>query len=204
MRRAARAGVIALLFASCSSAPTRTTWSNPDANLTELTGKKVAVIVTDLSHDVRLGVEEVITGELEKTGANAVPASRFMTNDSTLESVKQQLHTAGFDAVFLVRVADRESKMAKTTALYMPQDAYGNFWSSQKKWGPTETPELQTQTNVSVETVVYSVTSDQMVWSALTVITNPSDVRRYATDLVDFATAEMKAAHTRKPAAQRR
>ena len=198
MKAFVRAAALAFLSVACASAPTRTTWSNPDANLTELTGKKVAVIVTDLSDDVRRGVEEVITGELEKAGANAVPASQFLAKDTTLEMAKQELHTAGYDAVFLVRVVDRKSVTAQTTALYMPQDAYGNFWSSQKKWGPTETPELQSKTRVSVETVVYSVTSDQTVWSALTMITNPSDVRRYATDLVDFAVAEMKAARNRK------
>jgi hypothetical protein len=51
---------------------------------------------------------------------------------------------------------------------------------------------LQTDTLVSVETLIFSLPEDRLVWVATSRTTNPSDVRNSVRELSDVAARELR------------
>ena len=71
--------------------------------------------------------------------------------------------------------------------------AAGSDWNH--GWSTVYTPGyLTTDTVVSVETLVYSVEQDTLLWAGRSETTNPKDIRKFVKDLVDTAGKEMRKA----------
>jgi hypothetical protein len=51
---------------------------------------------------------------------------------------------------------------------------------------------LRTDTVVMVETLIYSVTDDKLLWAGRSKTTNPSNVREFIQELSDGAVKEME------------
>jgi hypothetical protein len=72
--------------------------------------------------------------------------------------------------------------------------AYPTFWGYWNySWSAVYTPGyLQTDTIVSLETLIYSIDRDMLLWAAQSETTNPKDVRKFAKDLVSAAGKEIR------------
>lgn len=183
---------LALLLGGCASTSFKTTWRNPDAGPVEITGKKVVVVATNMPKSVRYGVEEAVSKELAKAGAEAIPSFQILAPESTKDEAKEKLAREGFDAAWVIRITDKEQEVYSTPGVYAPSGMYGSYWGWGGGWGMAYAPEVRTDTNVFVETLVYSVKHDQLAWSGLSVTTNPQDIQYSAAELARVAMGEMK------------
>lgn len=183
----------ATLLSGCATTSFKSTWKNPQATSpVEITGKKVVVVATNMPRSVRLGVEEAVSAELNKLGAQAVSSFQLLDEETTKEAAKQKLETEGYDAAWVIRVTDKEQEVYSTPGMYAPYGAYGSYWGWGGGWGMAYAPEVRTNTNIFVETLVYSVKHDQLAWSGLSVTTNPSNIEAFSQELTNIAVAEMK------------
>jgi hypothetical protein len=66
---------------------------------------------------------------------------------------------------------------------------YGYGWGG--AWGATE---IRTNTIVSVETLVYSLKQNKLVWAGQSKTTNPSNVDSFIRELARTAAREMRKA----------
>jgi hypothetical protein len=71
-----------------------------------------------------------------------------------------------------------------------PYRGFGPYWGY--GWGTVYEPGyLQSDTLVSVETLVYSLANDKLLWASTSRTTNPQDLDRLVNEVADVTAKEM-------------
>jgi len=88
---------------------------------------------------------------------------------------------------------DKEVRSTNTGMYYgvgapYPGGFYGYGWG----WGMYTAPEIRTDTLVYVETLVYDVAGDRLIWAGRSETTNPSKIDKFVGELFDQAVKEMQ------------
>ena len=183
---------VLLMVVGCAATSYQSTWKAPDATAVDVTGKKVLVVASNVTTAARRSVETAVAGELNKIGAVASPSFDVLPSGTTVEAAKAKLEVEGYDAAFVVRLTNREQELSSTPGMYAPAGMYGSYWGWGGGAGYYAAPEIRTDIKVYIETLVYSVKRDALVWSGMSVTTNPGNVDKSAAELTRVAIAEMK------------
>ena len=101
-----------------------------------------------------------------------------------------------------MRVVGKDKELNYTPGMAVPvgywgRPVYGSMWGGYwgRGWGLAYSPGyLTTDTVVSVETLVYSVNQDKLLWAGMSETTNPKKVNDFVRELARGAGAEMKKA----------
>src|SRR5262249_20688282 len=117
-----------LLLAGCATTSFQSTYKAPDAPTVEITGKKVVVVASNVPTSLKQGVENAVSNELNKLGAQATPATQEFAGISSNDAAKAKLAQDGFDAAWVVRLSNREKELSSTPGMYAPYGAYGSYW----------------------------------------------------------------------------
>jgi hypothetical protein len=76
--------------------------------------------------------------------------------------------------------------------------SYGPYWGGYYGygWGGAWStgPDIRTDTIISVETLVYSLKQNKLIWAGESKTTNPSNVDNFVRELATSAAKEMKKA----------
>ena len=193
MRNTAAIALLALTLTGCASTSFKSVWKDPAAGPVEITGKKVVTVLVSDRRAARLGAEDAFARYLNSLGARATPSFQVLAPEATKEEAKAKLEADGFDAAVVMRVTDKEKEIYSTPGMYAPY-AYGGYWGRGWGYGMTyaTAPEIRTDTKIYVETLVYSLNNDKLVWAGVSETTNPSDVDSFATEVATKAIEEMK------------
>lgn len=207
MRTLTRASVVAgavLLITACAATKFQSTWRAPDAQPTSFQGKKVAALVISPEESTRLGAEGELARELTRRGINGVPAYNLLPPNQTKsidkEKAKQLFTTAGIEGVVVMRALGTEKEISSSPGgVYSPYGApyYGSFWGGGGYWGygwgaVYDPGYMRTDTIVNIETLVFDLKADKLIWAAKSQTTNPDRVDSMIKELVSSAAAEMK------------
>ena len=182
-----------LILAGCASTEFKSTWKAPDAPAVEMTGKKIVVVADKVPASTKLAVETAVANELNKLGAQAVPASQLFQGISDNETAKAKLANEEYNAAWVVRLTNREKELSSTPGMYAPAGPYGSYWGWGGGYGYAYgAPEIRTDTKVFIETMVYSIKADKLVWSGMSVTTNPTNIESFAAELTGISVEQMK------------
>lgn len=186
------AALIAL--AGCSSA-NRTVitgaWDNPDYAVTSF--NKILVLGLSDNQSARAVVEQTVADELQSAGFTAVTAVQNFTKDE-LDAMKgdkdlatQRLNEIGVDGILIMSVLDvkEDTYYVPGTVSYYPTYSYpyyGGYWGY---WGHTYStvysPGYYDQTlQIFLESNLYDVETEGLVWSAQSKTEDPSSVKALA------------------------
>ncbi len=197
--RSVLAVAAALAAAACASTSFNSTWRNPAATPGNFQGQKVAALVMSPDQAVRFGAEDALARELTARGAVGIPAYSLIPKELTKdkEKAKEFLEKAEVAGVVVMRVVGKDQQVTQTAGgLYWGGPAYATFWGGGYYgygWGAVYSPGyITTDTIVSVETLVYSLKQDKLVWAGQSETTNPSKVGPFISELVAKVAAEMK------------
>ena len=179
---------VAVCVAGCATMRFNTTWKNSDAKPVAITGKKVLVVALNVPSLVRQGIETAMADELHRDGAFGVPSFKVLDAGTTAAAAKSKMQTDGYDAAFVVRLADREQDV-RTANGYTPGTQFQSL--SAGTWSTTDTSAFTADKKVWVETLVYSVKNDQLVWSGVTTMDN-ANIGAACRDIARMAVVEMK------------
>jgi hypothetical protein len=189
----------ALAVAACASTSFNSTWRNPAATPGNFQGQKVAALVMSPDQAVRFGAEDALARELTARGAVGIPAYSLIPKELTKdkEKAKEFLEKAEVAGVVVMRVVGKDQQVTQTAGgMYWGGPAYATFWGGGYYgygWGAVYSPGyITTDTIVSVETLVYSLKQDKLVWAGQSETTNPSKVGPFISELVAKVAAEMK------------
>jgi hypothetical protein len=189
----------ALAAAACASTSFNSTWRNPAATPGNFQGQKVAALVMSPDQAVRFGAEDALARELTARGAVGIPAYSLIPKELTKdkEKAKEFLEKAEVAGVVVMRVVGKDQQVTQTAGgMYWGGPAYATFWGGGYYgygWGAVYSPGyITTDTIVSVETLVYSLKQDKLVWAGQSETTNPSKVGPFISELVAKVAAEMK------------
>jgi len=193
----AAAGVLAV--AACSSTTYNSTWKAPDAGPLQFKAQdKVVALIMSEDQASRLGAEDALARELTKRGVQGVPANTILKADvKDREQAKAAFEAAGAAGVVAMRVVASEKEISQTPGMWYSAPYYGSFWGGYYGygWGAAYSPgTIRTDTIVSVETLVYDLKQNKLVWAGRSATTNPSKVNDFIKELVAEAAKEMRKA----------
>jgi hypothetical protein len=202
MARKTAAGLVALAtVAALASAGTEfiSTWKAPDSGPLHLRGKKVLALVLGADPAVRPGAEDMLARELTSYGAVGLPAYSVVPAELTQDKAKARelIEQAGIAGVVSMRVTSKDDQFNSTpSSIYYGAPHYATFWSD-GYYGYTSAAifnpgYVRTDTIVTVETLVYSLAQDKLVWAGRSTTKNPRQVGKFVQDLTAKVASELK------------
>jgi len=175
------------------------TWKNPEAAPTNWRGKKVVAFTITFLNAARPGAEESLARELSERGAQGIAGYTLVPKEieKDTEKVRAILEEAGVAGAVVMRVmsADNEVFSSPGTIQYTAS-YYPSFWGY---WGYGYSAQIypghMTADKVYViETLVYSVERNQLLWAGTSKSTNPKNVDKFLKQLVDAVGKQIRKA----------
>lgn len=182
--------------AGCSTTSFNTTWKDSGSVLTLKPGDPVVAMVVSPNESTRRGAEYALAAELRKRGLNGIPAYSIVPTKDVLDvdTARARIRESGARAVVVMRVIGADKEVHSSPGTYLGPH-YGLFYGGYygRGWGAAHSPGyLTTDTIVSVETLVYDLTTDKLVWAGQSRTLNPDDAEAFVAELVDEVGKEMK------------
>jgi hypothetical protein len=188
--------MVLLVWVSLSAATKFTaTWKAPGAASMTFAGKKVAAVVLSDDQSLRMAGEEALVRELTARGVQSVPAYRMIPREELKDAQKAKgwFERASVDGVVAMRPVSSDT-VRKWEPSVWTQPYYGSFWGYWGYgWGTVYDPgRIREDHVVVVETLIFSVPADALLWAGASETTNPKDLPRFVHDVVDAAAKEMR------------
>jgi hypothetical protein len=191
-------GAAAIASTACASTRFNSTWKAPDAQPLNFAGQKVAALIISPNEATRLGAEGSLARELTARGVQGIPAYNLIPPNESRDKDKAKalFSQAGIAGVVVMRAVGQQQEITSSPSMgYWGAPYYGSFWGGYygHGWGAVYDPGyLRTDTIVTVETLVYDMKADKLLWAGRSQTTNPSNVQAFIKELVAGAANEMK------------
>jgi hypothetical protein len=190
--RTQRAVAFTLLLAACSgNTSVVNSWKDPAIAMHQYR-KNLALFISNESNTRRAAEDQ-----LARRVPNGVAAYTIIP-DSILKdtpAAKAFVEAQGFDAAVIMRpvAVEKETNYVPGSSYAVPagyRSAWGYYGAG---WGYAGDPGHYTQDKVVyIETNLYSLTDDKLVWSSRSKSYNPDDMTKLVNEIVDQNVAEMK------------
>lgn len=201
MNTLTRALLVLLALAAttaCATTSFNSTWKAPDAKPVVLSGQKVVAFVLTKNEASRRAAEDALAREITAGGAQGVPSYTLIPDAAAPDEAKAkaQIEGAGATGVVVMRPVDTSKEVVATSTYMGP--SYGPYWGGYYgygwggAWGGGV--DVRTNTIVTVETLVYSIPQNKLIWAGQSNTTNPSKVDAFVRELATAARREMKKA----------
>jgi hypothetical protein len=188
----------ALVLSACASTFV-STWKAPDAQPLELKGAKVAAVVMMEGRASRRLAEDTLAREITARGAQGIAMYSIVADEtpSNEPATRAALEKAGIKGVVVMRPISVNKDITATPIMTYADPHYGGYWGGYYGYGWTSPyagtitsgGDIRVDTVVTVETLVYSLKQNKLVWSAQSKTTNPPEVEDFVRDLA-AATAD--------------
>lgn len=169
-------------------------WKTPAASEVSFAGKKVAALVITKDDSLRVAGEEALARELTGRGLQGVATYRIAPKEelSDPEKAKVWFEKAGVDGVVAMRPVGSEKRSTYTPGTWV-NPYYGTLWGYYGYgWGSVYVPgTIARETVVTVETLIFSVPRNTLLWAAVSESRDPKNLQQFVTDLVKESVKEL-------------
>jgi hypothetical protein len=196
VRTAAHWTVVVSALTTFACATTyQSTWKSPDARPLHLAGRKVAAVFVNRDPTLRRRAEDAMAREISARGAQGVPAYTVLSESEARDRdpARARFGQLGFSGAVVMRIVGSETHYTYEPAFWAGPN-YHQFWGGYWDWGwgtVWEPAYLRTDRIVKVETLVYSLEQDQLVWSGVSRTLNPSEIEGFVPELAAAASKQM-------------
>ena len=197
MRRSASTTILLVVVGTALSAAVTftSTWKSMDAGTISFGGKKVAALVISNDDSLRVAGEEGLARELSARGMQGVTTYRIAPKEElqTGERARPWLERAGVEGVIALRPVSADRRSTYTPSVWT-STYYSTLWGYYDYgWTAVYTPASKKQeTIVTVETTIYSVPRNELLWAAVSETRNPKDLRAFIEELVKESVKQMQ------------
>lgn len=166
------------LMVGCTSAKITNTWRDPTF-AGPIQFKKIAILVIHPDGAVRRAAEDELVKQIGHD--RAVAGYSILTDDDRkdLNQLKRKLKANDIDGAVTMKLAG-----SRTETTYVPGSAgyppFGDYYTAAYMRDPGM---VVTDTIVSVQTNIYSVNDEKLIWSGTTDLYNPSNARKVVADI---------------------
>jgi CubicO group peptidase (beta-lactamase class C family) len=179
-----------------SAAPKFTSvWRSSDAGSVSFAGKKVAALVISQDDSLRVPGEEALAKELIARGLQSVATYRIAPKEEmqSAERARPWFERANVEGVVALRPVGRETRTTYTPDIWTTP-YYSSFWSYYGYgWGnPYITGSVGRESVVVVETTIYSVPRNQLLWAAVSETRDSKSLPGFVQELVKASVKEMQ------------
>ena len=186
----------ALLFCTaCATTTFTSTWKAPDAGPVDYAGKKIAAVFLTSEESTRRVAEDALAREFSAHGSVGVASYTLLSSAELKDQARSraELLDAGCTGSVVMRITGEKERIRSTgysTVHYAPYPAYSH-WDSGVAY---QSDSFTTDTIVSVETLVYDLEQDKLLWGGKSETFEPSEIDEFVVDLATAAAEEMRAA----------
>jgi len=193
--RARVLGAVLASFAACTATTTfDSIWKAPNVKSVSPVGKTVVAVFISRDISQRRAAEDEMVADLNKRGAHGVAAYTLLPNDKAADAdaAKAVFKAEGANAVVVMRLVGKDQKVTYVPGAPAPAyyGRYGPYWGY--GWGAAYDPGyLSTETLVSLETTIYSLDREELLWAATSRTTNPTDVKSLVSEVAEATANQM-------------
>jgi hypothetical protein len=186
---------LAISFSACASnSRFVSSWKAPDATPLDFRGAKVVAVVMMQNPASRREAEDTLAREITKRGAQGVALYTIVDDEGIKDDATSRaaLEGAEVKGAVVMRPMGTDKEVVSTPSYGGPM--YGSYYGgySAYGWGSAWPGEVYTNTIVSVETLVYSLDQNKLVWGGQSETTNPDNVDELVKDLSAAVTEELQ------------
>jgi hypothetical protein len=194
---------LALALGACASTSFQSTWKAPDVSRLDLEpGDQIVAMVISDQMSLRRSGEANLADVLDARGFKAVPAYTLIPEEEVRDEAKAKARIEASDAAAVVvfrPLGAEEEVTTTTTGGYYGAPYYGGFWGGGyygRGWGTVyASPPMtttRTDVHVSVETLIYDLRTNKLVWAGRSKTTNPEDVEAFVGELSTAVADELR------------
>ncbi len=193
----------AALLAGCASSDGFvSSWKAPDATALQLRGAKVAAVVMVKDESSRRPAEDALAREITARGAQGIPMYTLMPGGSPSDeaAARAACENAGVQGIVVIKPTAVDKQITSEPVTYL-EPTYSGYWGGYygAGWGASYAPvtageDIRADTIVTIETRVYSLKQNKLVWTGKSKTTNPSNVDEVVRKLAAATAAELKKA----------
>ena len=194
---AAAAGIVLTAVAAGAGTSFTSTWKAPDAQAGRLAGQKVVSVIMTPDESLRQGVEHQLALQLTRLGVQGVAAYTIVPASQMKDeaAVKAKLEEEGARAAVVMRLVGTDQQINAAPAMYYAGPSYSTFYGGYwgYGWGGLYDPgHVKMDRILHVETLIYSLRQNKLVWAAQLKLTNPTDVGKAMGEIVEKVAKELK------------
>ena len=181
-------GATLLSLGACATTTFTSTWKAPDQQTLNPAGKTIAAVFVSGDERNRRAAEDALAKDLTALGAHGVPGYTLLPNPipADPEETFARLKKAGANEVVIMRVVGADRRPAFTQ---IEVDTAGDQEPSNGTMiSKVRNPDTLV---VSVDTVVYSLGRDELLWSSTSRTLNPKHIDDLVTNVASATFKEM-------------
>jgi hypothetical protein len=187
--------VVAVATLGCATTQFTSTWRDPTAPPIAMNGQKVVALVITSNEATRRAGEDALARELSARGVQGIPGYQINADAKPVrdsEVLRKKLGDAGIAGAVIMRVVDRRVEVNYLPGGPVYSSMYG-YWDY--GWGLMASPGyLTTDTVVSVETLVYNLQQDKLLWGGMSQTIDPRNLDSFVKEVVKAGADEMRKA----------
>jgi hypothetical protein len=185
--------VICTIYSCGPSTKIEKSWVEPGARVAPDPQNKVMVIALVKDETSRRVIEDELVKRIKTP---AVASYQFLTTEmikaASDEALNNMITKENFTHILLMRLADIEKETSyvpgTTTGYYGGYGMYYGYGAAMYS-----TPGYYTtDKNYFIETTIYSVSPNKLLWTGTTKTVNPSKVNKAVNEIADVVVAKMK------------
>lgn len=184
------------ILAGCNNtAHIEKSWRDPEVSVSMAKLKKILVVALLKNESNRRSAEDQLVTMLNGKG---VASNKYFTGaipEDKENEARQKLKDDGFDGAIVMRLADVDKDVRYVPGSFNSFPVYyGKFWGYYRNsWNNFYRPGYYESTKkYTVETNVYSLLRDKLVWSGLTSTVDPGNVEKLIQSTAGAVFARMK------------
>jgi hypothetical protein len=189
----------AAIVAGCATTTVFTsTWRNPETKPVTLAGQKVIALVISTQDTTRRTGEDRVAAQITAKGGHGVPAWTILpTADmQNEEKARAAFSQSGAAAVLTMEIVpvDPDSR-SSNIRVSVGTSTHRSFWSNYRwAWNSTWHSGPAPNRNVWVESLLYGLERDELLWAGRSRTVNPRAVATVFEEVADAAAREMERA----------
>ena len=191
--RAALAAACVLALGACATAKFNATWVNPEAQaLSFKAGDKLLAMVPIKNEGMRRIAEDSLARAISARGLQGVPSYTVMPTELTKDKdkAKAAAEKVGAAGAVVMRVLAKDKVSSSQLS---KSGSYTAYWDSASGWSTPYNPsDMRSDTVLVIETLVYDLRQDKLVWAGQSQATSPSKVDGLITELADQAARQLR------------
>jgi len=180
-------------LASCATTTFVSTWKAPDAQSLKGEGNKVLCVVMAKNPSTRLSAEDALAREITRMGAQGIAGYTLLQDEPTQDEAKAQeaLEKAGIAVIVAMRPTGKEQEISSTPVMGPTywRGAGGYYGYG---WNAAYAQDIRTDTILYIETLVFSMKQNKLVWSGQSKTTNPTKIDSLVQEVAQAVASELK------------
>lgn len=183
-----------VIVLSCNTTKITSSWREPDKTISLNSLSKVLVVALFNDETSRRKAEDEMVAYLNGSGIQSYKYLDADFNKKNEEGIRMKIKDAGFDGAITMRLIDveKEKTFNHSNISSFPNYhwAFSGFYA--RNWAFHSDNGYYTSTKIyTIETHVFSIKEDKIIWTGLTKTTDPDGVRKMTAEVANVVYKKM-------------